>query len=100
MRVRELGGSTAYERWVTVGNVTTTTVIGLLPDTLYDVAVAAVAENASSVEAWTSFDLYGRRPLMPGAQVCLICEELIITAKITIYNVHRLALSAICVLTR
>ena len=72
MRVRELGGLAARERWVTVGNVTTTTVVGLLPDTLYGLAVAAVSENASAVDEWTAFDLYGRRPLLPGAQVSLI----------------------------
>jgi len=56
VRVRELGGFSASERFVSVGNVTTTTVTNLLPDTLYGMSVAPVNENRSDVE-WQHFDL-------------------------------------------
>lgn len=56
---------TSFE--VSLGNVTTTTVIGLLPDTLYSFAAAAAAEDVRDAAAWRSVDLYGRRPLLPRA---------------------------------
>eukprot|EP00638_Chattonella_subsalsa_P000403 CAMPEP_0117769996 /NCGR_PEP_ID=MMETSP0947-20121206/23453_1 /TAXON_ID=44440 /ORGANISM="Chattonella subsalsa, Strain CCMP2191" /LENGTH=979 /DNA_ID=CAMNT_0005594775 /DNA_START=113 /DNA_END=3052 /DNA_ORIENTATION=- len=53
---------------VSVGNVTTTTIIDLPSDTLMMFRVAAVAENQTDVE-WTQLDLYGRRSLLGNAEV-------------------------------
>ncbi|KAH8059410.1 hypothetical protein JL722_5439 [Aureococcus anophagefferens] len=55
---------------VTLGNVTTTTIIGLDPDTRYVFAVAAVVEDRfTDPDRIDTVDLYGRRPLMDGARV-------------------------------
>ncbi|KAJ8604455.1 hypothetical protein CTAYLR_000923 [Chrysophaeum taylorii] len=54
----------------TLGNVTTTTVIGLEPKTRYAFAVAAVVENRwADPEAVDAVDLYGRRRLLDDALV-------------------------------
>jgi len=52
---------------MTVGNVTTTSVRGLEPQTEYVFAIAAVAEGIEFANAAT--DLYGRRDLSPAAMV-------------------------------
>ena len=55
---------------VTLGNVTTTTVVDLEPDTRYVFAVAAVVEDRfRDPDFVDAVDLYGRRPLLPGAHV-------------------------------
>ncbi len=76
VRIREIYGGGRDDNLfeVTVGNVTTTTIIGLLPDTLYGASVAAVCENQTDLE-WRQFDLYGRRALLPGALVAPMSVE-------------------------
>ena len=79
--VREIGGRTATTREVTVGNVTTTTIVSLKPNTLYAVAVSSVMENQTDNE-WLQLDLYGRRPLVPGAMVSPLGPEANLTATL------------------
>jgi len=65
--MRELGGRAEGDvKRVVVGNVTTTTIIDLKPDTLYAAAVASFVESQKD-EEWTELDLYGRRAALPGA---------------------------------
>jgi len=91
IRIRQFGSTFAMTRDVTVGNVTTTTITGLLPNTPYGFSVAAVSENHTEIDAMRMghdggldenrhrngnsssdddrkeiFDLYGRRSLLPG----------------------------------
>lgn len=55
---------------ITLGNVTTTTVIGLEPQRTYSFSVAAVVEDRwTDAAAVDTVDLYGRRPLLNGALV-------------------------------
>lgn len=55
---------------ITLGNVTTTTVIGLEPQQTYSFSVAAVVEDRwADAAAIDTVDLYGRRPLLNGALV-------------------------------
>ena len=49
---------------MTVGNVTTTTVRGLNPDTVYEFSISAISENQNDPE-WEALDKYGRRNLLP-----------------------------------
>jgi hypothetical protein len=74
LKIRQFGSAFVMERELVVGNTTTTTITGLLPDTTYAVSVAAVSENITD-EAWQSFDLYGRRSLLPGAMVGALSVE-------------------------
>ena len=60
---------------VVVGNVRTTTLIGLEADTLYDVAVAGLSENQGDPE-WQALDKYGRRRMLDGAIVGARCATL------------------------
>ena len=52
---------------VVVGNVTTTTISGLLPNVEYEFKVAAMSEDQVSSTEWRQLDLYGRRSSIPGA---------------------------------
>jgi hypothetical protein len=81
VRVRQYGSSADLVRELTVGNITTTTVTGLLPDTPYTFSVAAVSENATD-DAWKTFDLYGRRSLLPGAQIGKMSVETNVTSSL------------------
>jgi hypothetical protein len=55
-----------WRRIATTGNVTTTTVAGLLPDAPFQVRVAAVAEDTHlDTRAWQDVDLHGHRPILP-----------------------------------
>ncbi|KAH9148078.1 hypothetical protein LEN26_004610 [Aphanomyces euteiches] len=51
-----------------VGNVTTTTLLPLLPSTVYSVTVAAVVESQNT-PAWQQVDMYGQRSPLPSAIV-------------------------------
>jgi len=48
-----------------VGNVTTTTIRGLKPNTYYDLSISATTENQNDPE-WEELDKYGRRSLLRG----------------------------------
>lgn len=54
---------------VVVGNVTSTTLIGLANATSYQVQVSALTEDQRQRSAWQQVDLYGRRPVLPNAVV-------------------------------
>ena len=56
-----------YQQVATLGNVTSTEINGLEPNTRYSFRVAAVAEDQR--EDWQSVDLYGRRLLLRDAQL-------------------------------
>ncbi|KAG5190278.1 hypothetical protein JKP88DRAFT_299373 [Tribonema minus] len=57
----------AVEQWITtVGNVTTTTITDLQPNTTYAFWVRALTEDASNPQ-WRELDLYGRRTPLPDA---------------------------------
>ena len=63
--------SNAWQEWsdedaMVVGNVTVTTVIGLLPDTRYQFRIAALVESTLRGDV-AKLDLYGRRKPLPGA---------------------------------
>ncbi|CAM9433410.1 unnamed protein product, partial [Hapterophycus canaliculatus] len=65
----ELGaGEDEVEQFMTVGNVTTTTVRGLAPGTLHAFWVRGLSENRSD-PAGEQVDLYGRRTPLPGAAI-------------------------------
>lgn len=56
--------------WVVTGNITTTTLWGLRPDSRYQVRVAALVEDTLAFGHWhTTLDMYGQRPAVPGAVV-------------------------------
>ncbi len=62
--------SNAWEEWsntnsMVVGNVTVTTVVGLLPDTRYQFRIAALVESTLQGDV-ADLDLYGRRAPLPG----------------------------------
>lgn len=56
---------------VVVGNVTSTTIIGLLSSTGYQVKVTALTEDYRQRETWQDIDLYGYREMMPDAVIGL-----------------------------
>ena len=59
LAVHELATS---RRWsVVVGNVTTTTLVGLAPAQSYEVRIRALVEDQTQSDAWLHLDLYGRR---------------------------------------
>jgi hypothetical protein len=64
---RREGGKGVFGNEVTLGNVSTTTLIGLESDTLYEFRVAAVTEDYVTSHEWLHLDLYGRRSLLVGA---------------------------------
>lgn len=66
VQLRQIGGVKAEVREEVVGNVTTTTMLGLAADALYIASVAPLAENQTDRE-WMQVDLYGRRRGIPGA---------------------------------
>lgn len=59
----------APENVVTVGNVTTTTLLGLDANTSLHVKVAPMTEDQRDARAWQSIDLYGRRAALPSAVI-------------------------------
>ena len=76
--VRRVEGTVvAFGHPVYVGNVTTTTLIDLEPDTSYEFRIAAMNEDQVNVGGgltdpkmeWLQLDLYGRRPAVAGALV-------------------------------
>uniref|UniRef100_A0A7S2RZZ2 Fibronectin type-III domain-containing protein n=1 Tax=Rhizochromulina marina TaxID=1034831 RepID=A0A7S2RZZ2_9STRA len=80
--IREIGGrEVGAEKRVVVGNVTTTTIIDLKPDTLYAAAVASLVESQTD-EEWTELDLYGRRAALPGALESALSLETNATATL------------------
>ena len=56
-----------FRNRVVVGNVTITTIIGLLPNVQYEFKVAAMVEDQTQSSEWKIMDLYGRREIVPGA---------------------------------
>ena len=48
-----------------VGNITTTTLINLAPNTLYEFTISAATENQNDPQ-WLALDKYGRRSLLDG----------------------------------
>lgn len=54
---------------VVVGNVTSTTLIGLANGTSYQVQISALTEDQRQQSVWQQVDLYGRRPVLPNAVV-------------------------------
>ena len=61
--------STGFGDWIILGNVTTTTALGLSPDTPYEFVIAAMTEDQLSSSDWLLLDLYGRRDVVPGGCV-------------------------------
>ena len=51
---------------VVTANLTTTTMIGLKPDTRYQFRFAAISENVVFSQQWLERDMYGRRQPTPG----------------------------------
>lgn len=80
IRVRQFGSSYDMIRELTVGNVTTTTITGLTPDTPYTFSLAPVSENVT--DKWQSFDLYGRRSLLPYAEIGSLSIETNMTSTL------------------
>jgi hypothetical protein len=54
------------ENYVVVGNVTSTTLINLQPNTAYEIKIAALTEDQRKPE-WQDIDLYGRRTMISDA---------------------------------
>jgi hypothetical protein len=50
-----------------VGNVTSTTIRDLSPNTTYMIAISGICEDQSDPEWWNSLDRYGRRQALAGA---------------------------------
>ena len=75
-------------RWtVVVGNVTTTTLVGLAPAQRYEVHVRALAEDQTQSDAWLHVDLYGRRRAAPDA-VRSIASAAALNVTTLPYDVH------------
>jgi hypothetical protein len=62
-------GDAYFKNVLNVGNVTTTSVIGLVHDTTYEFRIAAVTEDQVFSDAWLKLDLYGRRSPCAGSLV-------------------------------
>ncbi len=71
MEVSAIGGANSNSELIiiTLGNVTTTTVNGLHPSSIYSFRVRALVEPLDG--DWRSVNLYGRRELIPG----FLCGE-------------------------
>jgi hypothetical protein len=58
-----------WRPWAMLGNLTATTMVGLQADMEYEWRVSAVSEDMVHSDEWRQLDLYGRRPILPGALV-------------------------------
>lgn len=78
---------------VVVGNVTSTTITGLLSNTSYQVTLAALTEDYRARTTWQDIDLYGRRAAMPDAVLGLDSPSSICVTTLATGACHAVTLS-------